>query len=86
MDIFGWRACIFTTVYLNGKFSHNVVDYRTVHGDNYEQALSGVTIELPKKIILKDGYTIETYQWLHDLQYLGKEVRRVIIEYEKEIE
>lgn len=83
MDIYGWKICIFTAVSFNGKFSHNSITYMTITGDTLEEVKSKIVLESPKRVVFKDGSSIETTPYIHDIEYLGKQVRRTIIEYVK---
>jgi hypothetical protein len=85
-DKFGYSVCLFTTVQHNGKFSHNVVGYKTVVATNETEARKLVTVEPPRHVEVYDGLVIDSEQWIHSVGCLGRAVRRMVTEFIKEDE
>jgi succinate dehydrogenase/fumarate reductase-like Fe-S protein len=85
-DKFGYSVCLFTTVQHNGKFSHNVVEYKTVVAANETEARKMVTVEPARHVELSSGLVIDSEQWIHSVGCLGRAVRRMVTEFIKEDE
>lgn len=80
-DLYGYKYCIFYTIYHNGKFSHNYWKYQTVIGTTERDARAKLVDLDPTEDDLP-GLHIRCEPWIHDYESLGRVYYRLVREFD----
>jgi hypothetical protein len=81
---YGWEVCIHTSVYHNGEFQHNSVEYCTVIAATADAARAQVEVSADREYIISDRLTVKMAPYIYNTRFLGRKVERVVVEFVKE--